>query len=174
MKFTNKKLTTLAFALSCSANAFAVDHIEGFKVAIIKDAAGTTEIVDGHFAKGIDKLNHASETSAFDVDMGLCVANLKSEKLHAAEKACSNAVSSTEMNVGRSRHGKLLKALAHSNRGIVRYLKNDTVGAYDDFTSALLLVDNKIIADNLTYFKSTITSESAPVSDTTISSTSAD
>lgn len=162
MKLSNAKLSSLFLALSLSTNAIASDDVANYKLAVIKETVGSSEIINGKSATGIAALQSAPSTdSAFNISMGLCVGQLKALKFVEAEKSCTKAVNNSEINATRGRHGKLLKAFALSNRAVVRIFKDNNVGAFDDFTSALLLTNNKIISDNLTHFKTTIAKSTA-------------
>ncbi|WP_286234894.1 hypothetical protein [Thalassotalea sediminis] len=157
MKSTPPKLVSLVLASMLSTVTLADEPLSKFKVAVIKNTAGSSELVNGNYTSGLNKLKHAQKSSHhFEIDMGLCAANLKRYKFDQAEEACSKAINNIDTHAARSREGKFIKALALSNRGIVRYLQNNNFGALDDFTSALLLSDSRVIKDNLAYFKSTM------------------
>jgi len=155
MKLGRFVSTTLPASLLifCTAS-FASNTIHGFKVAVAKGAVGSSNVVSGEYHQGIAKLNSDDNSSSFDNLITLCAAQIKTLKLEAAESSCSSALSALSTNATRGRHGKLLKALAYSNRGIARYLNDDDSGAYKDFVIASNLTNNKIVSENLQYLES--------------------
>ena len=91
--------------------------------------------------------------------MGLCVASIKLSRFEEASTACTDAINAIEMSdstLGRGRHGKYLKSIAYSNRGIARYLANDDTAAMTDFTTALMLNDNAIVKNNASTLKASL------------------
>ncbi|MAG76777.1 MAG: hypothetical protein CL811_08455 [Colwelliaceae bacterium] len=129
--------------------------LHGLKIAIVKDAVGSTDIVAGDYTTGLSKIDELTpkQESGYDIAMGKCVANIKLNELASANMACSQAIESIDEINGHSRHIEFLKSMALSNRAIVRYLSNDSLGALDDFTSALLVNDNDIVKSNILALK---------------------
>jgi hypothetical protein len=144
-------------------NQLATDSLSGFKIAVIKGAPGSKQILQGNYVNAINEIKTqtakplpqaplASAYINYELALGMCVANLKLKALTLAEHSCSQAVNLISQ-------GKLptaspyVKALAYSNRGIVRYLNNDEYGAVDDFTSAILISREPVISHNLSRFK---------------------
>ncbi|WP_286262775.1 hypothetical protein [Thalassotalea atypica] len=146
-------LTTLLCS-SAYATPNTID-IDGLKVAIIKDAVGTNEVLTGNYPLAERKLTTSSKltTSQFDQSMGLCVTYLKMTKLNKANNACSKALSSI---LGKSGRAKYLASMAYSNRAVVKYLAKDHYGALDDMSSAILTSRNKVVKDNLLILKQNI------------------
>jgi hypothetical protein len=139
--------------LSCSST-FAIESTEKFRVAVVKNTLGANNIVAGEYESSIAKI---SDTHLdFNRAMNLCVAQIKTYNFELAENSCTKAIDSMSVNASRGRHGKLLKALAYSNRGIAKHLNNKSKTAYDDFLMAKSLSEDKIINDNMAYFKSSI------------------
>ncbi len=168
MKLSKLVSTTLPAALVlCSASALASSSFEGLKVAVIKNAVGSSNVVAGDYHQVIRESEQKSTTAdEFSTTMSLCAAHIKTYKLEAAERSCSDAIEFIPAKATRGRHGKLLKALAYSNRGIARYLNKNHDGAFEDFVKATSISDDKIITDNVEYFKSalikTVTSTETP------------
>ncbi|MCH2058510.1 MAG: hypothetical protein MK214_18260 [Thalassotalea sp.] len=129
--------------------------LHGLKIAVVKDAVGSTDIVAGEYTTGLSKIDELTpkQESGYDIAMGKCVANIKLNELASANMACSQAIESINEINGHSRHIEFLKSMALSNRAIVRYLSNDRLGALDDFTSALLVNDNDIVKSNILALK---------------------
>lgn len=157
MTLTQPK-TLLLTSLLVISSTLSAEHLGRFKVAVVKDTLGSQELVAGDFKSGLEQLVNAHKTrSSFNIAMGLCVAHLKQEALINAELSCSQAIEEAKTSLNNGKQGNLLKALAYSNRGIVRHLNKDDYGAFDDFTSAVLLSNSKLISDNLSIFKQAIT-----------------
>ncbi|REL25904.1 hypothetical protein DXX93_04540 [Thalassotalea euphylliae] len=157
------KISALVLLLGTTASAVAVAaknvttdaKLNGLKLAIVKNAPGSDEIIAGDYQLGLDKLASAKQDpiSSYNQAMGMCVANIKLNDLSLADKACSFAVEQIDKVTGPSAQKLFLKSMAYSNRGIVRYLADDNVGALEDFTSALLVDNNTIVKNNLLTLK---------------------
>lgn len=123
-------------------------HIDApFKVAVIRDAIGTKGIVKGDYETSISDLT--IKESDFEVQMGLCVANMKLGKYELADTACTKAIeyiSSDELNTSRAVY---LASIAYSNRGIVKHYLNDKAAAFKDFNMALSFDSNDVVLTNL-------------------------
>ncbi|REL30401.1 hypothetical protein [Thalassotalea euphylliae] len=149
-------LGTTASAVAVAAKSVATEaKLNGLKLAVVKNAIGSNEIVEGKYQLGLSKLSSAPKdlASSYNQEMGMCVANIKLNKLSLADSACSNAIRQIDKVNGPTHQKQYLKSLAYSNRGIVRYLADDSLGAYEDFTSALLVDNNTIVKGNLLTFK---------------------
>ena len=122
-----------------------------FKIAIVKNAVGTDDILDGNYNESLTRLNAVSLTSedAFDKAMGVCVANLKMGKYEVAEKACSTAIIHIEATGNDYRHTRYLKSIAYSNRGIVNHFLGSKADAFSDFNAALSYDANDVVMENL-------------------------
>lgn len=152
-----KRITPLLTAMSMSSllitSVFASDLPSKFTVAIIKDIAGSNDIKNGDFHTGIKSLSRTSSASKFDKSMGLCVAYLQAKSLNRAEVACTDAITAIETHHSAGHKTKLLKALAYSNRGIVKYFQEDEYGALADLSTAVKLSDDPLIVNNINYLK---------------------
>lgn len=156
MKLTKLVSTTLPAAfILCSASAMASSSIDGLKVAVIKNAIGSSHLVAGDYEQVLsEEMVKTSGSDEFSTTMSLCAAHIKTYKLEAAERSCSDAIAYIPANASRGRHGKLLKGLAYSNRGIARYLNKNYEEAFEDFAKAKSISNSKIIANNISYFES--------------------
>ena len=163
MKKQLSKVSALVVLLGTTASAVAVAaknvttdaKLNGLKLAVVKNAVGSDEIIAGDYQLGLNKMASAQQdpVSSYDQAMGVCVANIKLNDLSLADQACSLAVEQIDKVTGPSAQKQFLKSMAYSNRGIVRYLADDNVGALEDFTSALLVDDNTIVKNNLLTLK---------------------
>jgi len=152
--------TILGTLISISAHSIAADglsvkteepKLDGLKIAIIKNAVGSNEIIAGNYQLGLSKLTNSSDSAliGYETAMGLCAANIKLNELITADKACTEAIEAISALKGRGRHREFLKAIAYSNRAVVRYLDKDKGAALEDLTSALLINDSSIIKNNI-------------------------
>jgi hypothetical protein len=130
--------------------------MSNLKIAVVKGALGSKEILSGEYSAGLDKISSESKLALQDYDkaMGVCVASLKLRNYDQAKSACTKAIVAVNDLNGTSTQEKFLKSIAYSNRGIVRYLSNDSYGALSDFTTALLVDRNAIVKGNLIAIKS--------------------
>lgn len=153
------KLNTLvsktlpSLLLLCCSSTFASNGAEKFKVAVVKDSLGADKIVAGDYSDGMKDIE-MNDKIDFNHAMNLCAAQIKTYKFKKAEESCTKAIDSLSVNASRGRHGKLLKALAYSNRSIAKHLNNESYSAYEDLLTAKSLSENAIILDNIAYFKS--------------------
>ncbi|TRX52705.1 hypothetical protein [Thalassomonas sp. M1454] len=122
-----------------------------FKIAIVENAPGSDDILEGKYDESLTRINNVSASSidAFEKSMGVCVANLKLGKYVAAEKACSTAIIHIEANGDNYNHTRYLKSIAYSNRGIVHHYLGSKANAFEDFNTALSFDANDVVMDNL-------------------------
>ncbi|GHE86367.1 hypothetical protein [Thalassotalea profundi] len=170
MKTIKTLVSAIGVSTLLSASALASDVSSKFTVAIIKNAAGSNEIIKGDYHNGIESLSMSDTKSSFDESMGLCVAYLQANSLADAEVACTDAITAIDTSKVKSHRSQLLKALAYSNRGIVKYFKADEYGALEDLSTALLLADDPVIINNINYLKSTASTISYDENDVLIAS----
>lgn len=166
---TFKKLSTLTLLTASLAGPSFIanaDTNSGMRIAIIKGAMGSNDIINGNYQQATSKL--ASLTLAASPDsthetieyaMGLCAAFIKMDKLSQAKQACTQAIVSLDSMTSSSQQVKYLMAMSYSNRGIAKYLADDTQGAYDDMTTAMLIDGNDVVKENLIQFKKTVTTD---------------
>lgn len=170
LKSLNKTKTALVVStlFACASAHATIDKLEPpgvmfsnidapFKVVVIKNALGTRSIIKGEYEKSLTDLkttkkpmtNLEVKVSAFETQMGLCVANVKLGHYTTADNACTKAIeyiSNTKLDLGRTAY---LASLAYSNRGIVKHYMDDRAGAFKDFNTALSLDDNSVVLMNL-------------------------
>lgn len=156
-KLTNTIKTALVAGVIGSAvtmPAFAaLDSSSNFKVAVIKDAVGSSLINKGLYMDAIAAISNddAADTmpTNFEQAMGLCAANLKMSRYEDAESACTLAITRLDETSATASKKNYLKALAYSNRAIVRHLADNPYGAVKDFSLALKSSPNKLVYSNL-------------------------
>lgn len=162
--FTIKRTTKAILATTVVAASFAsfaslektpapsyTNLSSAFKIAIVKNAPGTDDILDGNYNESLTRLNAVSLNSddAFEKAMGVCVANLKMGEYNVAEKACSAAIIHIEATGNNYRHTRYLKSIAYSNRGIVNHFLGSKADAFADFNTALSFDANDVVMENL-------------------------
>jgi hypothetical protein len=161
---TTTKVTLLSLLIASSAAVAEISStkpllMNGFKIAVIKNFTGTKDIISGNYLNSISIINSENkQSSGFEKSMGLCVANLKVNRLAKAELACTRAIEAISAITADNKHNRYLKSLAYSNRGIVRYKSNSTLSAIEDFTTALKLSKHRYIKDNISALKTAIAS----------------
>jgi hypothetical protein len=149
----------LLTALSLATTILFTSHVTAtnlseFKLAVIKNGVGTTDIIKGEFKQSIKSIqNEHNNTHQYELAMGLCVAHLKSTSLIKADSACTKAIDTLDAIKQPDQHTQYLKALAFSNRAIVKYIDGKIVDSHKDFISALNLSDRDIITSNFSVFK---------------------
>ena len=145
--------TLPSLLLLCCSSSFALESSDKFKIAVVKDTLGADKIIAGDYISGMKDLE-MNEKINFNRAMNLCAAQIKTYKFSKAEESCTKAIGSLSVKASRGRHGKLLKALAYSNRSIAKHLSNNSYSAYEDLLTAKSLSENEIIINNMAYFKS--------------------
>jgi hypothetical protein len=147
-------LATLLPTLVMSNPASAFESSNALKVAVVKNATGTRDIINGDIRSGIKKITrrHVDENS-YDSNMSLCVAYLKAENAKLSESSCTAAINSVEEMKLNNDKSLYLKSLSYSNRGIARYKNSDIYGALADLNTAVSIDDNVIAVSNLKIIK---------------------
>lgn len=155
-------LVALACAYGVSANAIAK---EAFEMSSYSNWAGGAHIDAGDYPGAVAAASRRSMTSEVTSVLGaatnLCVAYTVSRELTLARKACDKAVSMAK-RVDDSEWARLpsesATASALSNRGVLRALSGDSVGAASDFRAAIRLSSsNALPSRNLAYLESSPT-----------------
>jgi hypothetical protein len=154
MKLKSIFLATLFPTLVISNPVSAFNSNNTLKVAVVKNATGTRDIINGNFSSSIKKLTkrHIDEDS-YGRNMSLCVAYLQIDNARLSESSCTAAINSIEaMNLNSDKF-HYLKSLSYSNRGLARYKNADISGALADLNDAVLIDDNVIAVNNLKIIK---------------------
>ncbi|WP_281556323.1 hypothetical protein [Thalassomonas sp. RHCl1] len=159
---TATALLTVLLATSAFANIQAATALAGFKIAVIDGSSGSAKILAGDYQKGLEEITEdyhqdTNNSYAWEYELGLCVANLKMQRLSAAETACSRAITTMPRHMKRSRKGRYLHSIALSNRGIVRYISADFSGALTDFNAAMAINRNSLVEQNLAQLTNSLT-----------------
>ena len=144
---TQLRGTALILALLAATASQAAGNT-GFRLIAFEDKAQGELVVNGEYAEAIAKLVPQSRSrSEFARHNNLCVAYTKTAELDKAISACDKAVSmrdntragaATYLNLEQIREARD-KAIALSNRGVVRAISGDISGAALDFEESLRL-----------------------------------
>ena len=138
--------TTFAF-LALATSAVAADDRQGtFEMTAIRDAAFGGKVVAGKHDEAIEKIrsHRTRQSERFYANTNLCVAYTVSRAFAEAEKACDDALAdmtpaSRALPAEKERMIRRFRALALSNRGVLRAITGDERSAREDFTAALAL-----------------------------------
>lgn len=140
-------------AIAAAGPAMAHNTPDFFEMTVVRDAAYGSKVTNGDYEEAIAKINavdgRASER--FFRSNNLCVAYAKSKMIDAALDACNDALSVTETAASvapagrrhrlsfQERSERRNRAMALSNRGVLRVVSGDAASARDDFQAALAL-----------------------------------
>lgn len=148
----SKCIVSTSIALSSLvANADNTTELPRYKFAVFNDA-GTVEQLRStplkSFIQEIDKMeNKRASYTKFEKLSGLCLAYVKQYDYPAAEKSCDRALAVAKKPALRGSREVL--AYAYNNRGVVRALAHNDIGAMDDFQSAVNNYNLKLAVSNL-------------------------
>jgi hypothetical protein len=146
----NTLLATLTFISPTLVSASET----ALRVAVIKDSIASHNILSGDWNTSIIKLSRRNMAhNTFERYMGLCVAYLKNKNNDRSEVACTTAIESLTSANLKNDHTLYLKAIAYSNRGVARYLKNDLTGAISDLSVAKSMNNNSITEGNFEFIE---------------------
>jgi len=137
-------VTTGALWLAGSAGvSLAADEDEdrsGFHMMAIADRAAGELVTSGRFAEAIERITARGFSSGFDAQNNLCVAYTKTGKLERARVACDAAIEERRTDraavagySAATRGERRDRAIALSNRGVLRVVLGDLDGAREDF-----------------------------------------
>ncbi|WP_144212351.1 hypothetical protein [Shewanella donghaensis] len=150
-KLTLSTIATAGLLLASSSVMVMANAIEtsSYKMVLIEDTPGVDAIQSGDIDEGI-ALTKAAATSVIDQytrNLNLCVGYTKLSKFDIAEEACTEAVEMAD------RADKLpsmqMRAYAYNNRGVMKLLAKDNVGALADFKKAAKATHEPIYKHNL-------------------------
>lgn len=154
MNSKNNFLSALVASIILVSPTLVFAKATGLQVAIVKDSLASQNILSGDFEKSIKRLTHKKRSSsAYEKNMGLCVAYLKSNNSEQSESSCTTAIESLSSINTKNSRALYLKAIAYSNRGVARYLNDDLTGAIDDLTIAKSIDENSITKGNLRFIE---------------------
>lgn len=136
----------LTIAALAASPVGADDRQEVFEMTVIRDAAFGAKVVSGKHGEAIERINalNVREPEQFFVHTNLCVAYTMTRKFEAAAIACDGALAdladqSATMPASKERIVRRYKAMALSNRGVLRAVTGDDRNARADFDAAVAL-----------------------------------
>ena len=141
------KLITAGLLLAISGAALA-DSVETspYKMVVISDIPGVDAIQSGDIAQGLAIMQNA-DIENYSRNLNLCVGYTKLSQFEDAEKACTKAVYSASHSSNEP--DAELRAYAYNNRGVMKLMANDNLGALEDFKRAAKAAKNQIYKHNL-------------------------
>lgn len=143
------ELIAAGFLLTISSAAFADLEKSQYKMVVIKDTPGVEALQSGDVAKGVNltQAAEANELDSYTRNLNLCVGYTKLAKFEEAEKACSAAVNNA-LSSSLTPNADI-RAYAFNNRGVMKLMANDNLGALEDFKRAAKVANNGIYKHNL-------------------------
>lgn len=131
-----------------SANALADRPTpEAFHMMAIEDSAYGQLVTKGRYEEAIERIESRSiRSEAFAAQNNLCVAYAKTMALYKAVVACEAALEvrevrkpATQFHSPAARQRLRDRAIALSNRGVLRFVIGDPEGAREDFEASIAL-----------------------------------
>ncbi|GGB62627.1 hypothetical protein K8B83_04305 [Shewanella inventionis] len=120
-----------------------------YKMVLIEDVPGVTALQAGNVEEGLTATLSASKYTVDDYsrNVNLCAGYIQMSDMEKAEKACSAAVKSARTQVAIP--SMSVRAYAYNNRGVMKLLNNDNLGALEDFKRAAKADSSSIYKHNL-------------------------
>ncbi|WP_445775642.1 hypothetical protein [Shewanella sp.] len=120
-----------------------------YKMVLVEDVPGMTALQAGHIEEGLSATLSASKYTVDDYSryVNLCAGYVQMSDMEKAEKACSAAVKSARSLVAVP--SMSVRAYAYNNRGIMKLMNNDNLGALADFKRAAKVDSSGIYKHNL-------------------------
>ncbi len=151
--FPGKRLliaTTALLACWSAGSVAGEQQPPTFRMMAIENLAGGDLVTEGRYAEAIEKITaRRVSASDFAAHNNLCVAYVKTKALDKAAAACEAAIElrSRDADPGYL-HSAVVRqklrdrAIALSNRGVLRAITGDVTGARDDFEKSAKLADD--------------------------------
>ena len=126
--------------------AIAEEAPPSYEMMVIGNDAFGDLIVDGKYESAIRKnLRKKTYRDQFALKNNLCVAYTMAGQLEEATKACDSAITANRHAASPwavRRHYTAWRAVAYSNRGVLRLVQGDRDAARSDFEQAAVLKDS--------------------------------
>lgn len=135
---------TLLLAAGAFSQAGAEELPSAYVMAVFDDRAQGQQLVSGEYEGAIAALAEGGQGNAsLEVRNNLCVAYAMTKRLSKAEEACVQALRSSRKSAAFWNHSyrrqREDRAVAYSNRGVIRAVSGDIEGAMEDFRRAVKL-----------------------------------
>ncbi|AZG71857.1 hypothetical protein [Shewanella livingstonensis] len=155
-------LMSATLVLTASTNVMADEqgqHINShaYKMVLIEDVPGVNALQSGDIQQGLTATLSASKYSVDDYsrNVNLCAGYVQLSDMKNAAKACDAAVRSAHTQVAIP--SMTVRAYAYNNRGIMKLLNNDKLGALADFKYAAKVDDSGIYQHNVDRLQASLT-----------------
>ena len=146
MKPTNLKTTLCTLTLFAAVSAAPTALAEPFEMSVILDRAHGDLVREGDYESAILQISHGDHRMPFAASNNLCVAQTKLDDFEQAALSCDIAVQLAEFAAENGRRDDVdyttERAVAMSNRGVLRAYTGDLAGAEQDFRKAVELEPN--------------------------------
>ncbi|MDO6618736.1 MULTISPECIES: hypothetical protein [unclassified Shewanella] len=148
-KSTLSIITAAGLLLSSSAVMANAIETSKYKMVLIEDTPGVDAIQSGDISEGIALTEAATATviDKYTRSLSLCVGYTKLSKFDIAETACTEAVEMA--NKAAKLPSMQMRAYAYNNRGVMKLMANDNLGALADFKKAAKANHEPIYQHNL-------------------------
>lgn len=133
----------LLLAAGVAGQAGAEELPSAYVMTVFDDRAQGQQVVSGDYDQAIAALTESGYGNAsLEIRNNLCVAYAMANDLPKAEKACMQALRSRSKSAAFWNHSfraREDRAVAYSNRGVIRAISGDVEGAMEDFRRAVRL-----------------------------------
>lgn len=172
MKLRKPKMTTRALAILpatailAAAPALALAAPTSYSMVVLEHAPEARNLMSGDYATTMEGIRNLEAVAykSFDIHNNLCVGYTVTKAFDKAQAACDLAVE-LHADTARPYHGFMAtgmalsksnrKAVALTNRGVLKAVTGDTPGAAEDFTLAAESSNAVVESDaNLAYLAS--------------------
>ncbi|MBB1316474.1 hypothetical protein H5123_02270 [Shewanella sp. SR43-4] len=152
---------TLILTASTSVMADEQGHhinSNAYKMVLIEDVPGVNALQSGDVQQGLTATLSASKYTVDDYsrNVNLCAGYVQLSDMENAEKACDAAVKSARTQVAIA--SMVERAYAYNNRGIMKLINNDKLGALADFKYAAKVDNSSIYQHNVERLQASLTS----------------
>jgi hypothetical protein len=120
-----------------------------YKMVLVEDVPGVNALQSGDVEAGLTATLSASKFAVDDYsrNVNLCAGYVQLADMKKAQKACSAAVKSARTQVAIP--SMTVRAYAYNNRGVMKLLNNDNLGALADFKYAAKVDHSEIYQHNV-------------------------
>lgn len=127
-----------------------------YKMVLVEDVPGVSALQAGNVEEGLTATLSASKYTVDDYsrNVNLCAGYVQMSDMEKAEKACSAAVKSARSLVAIP--SMSVRAYAYNNRGVMKLMNNDNLGALADFKRAAKVDSSSIYKHNLERLEATL------------------
>ncbi|QDE32814.1 MULTISPECIES: hypothetical protein [Shewanella] len=130
-----------------------------YKMVLIEDVPGVDALQFGDVKEGLTATLSASKFAVdeYSRNVNLCAGYIKLADMEKAEKACSAAVKSARTQPAIP--SMTVRAYAYNNRGVMKLMSHDSLGALADFKHAAEVDNNGIYQHNVERLEAALNSD---------------